>query len=77
MDRVQSCNRHQSVLVRGIERVACLSHLDMRDPEIGRICDEFEQQSKGHASANDTSPALTSQTEQAEQIEQAEQTESG
>ena len=31
-----------SVLVRGLHLVACLTHLDMRDPAQERICDEFE-----------------------------------
>jgi len=66
MERVQCRNCQHSVLVRGIELVACLTHLDMRDPEIGRICDEYEQKSKGHASADISSPALTRQAKQAD-----------
>lgn len=31
-----------SVFVRGLDRVACLTHLDMRDPAQDRICTEFE-----------------------------------
>jgi hypothetical protein len=51
------------IRVRGIELIACLPHLDMRNPVIDRICVEFEGKKKVPASGNESLSVQTTQSE--------------
>lgn len=49
--RCGDCQR--SVQARGIGKIACLVHLDMRDPAIERNCNEFEAKVQVRAAQTD------------------------